>query len=193
MSVKAVAKSIRISPRKVRLVTRFLAGKNVVWAERELKFLPQGASKPVADLLGSAIANAENNFDMVKDNLFIKEIKVGEGVTYKRWRARSRGMAAPIKKRTSHIYLLLDEKVKGKKKDKSAKKDKKGSPKVVRVKTKKDINKALDKSETTDNKKKTDNKTGFHQQGKKTEKKSNVSEKNKKGFMKNIFRRKAED
>ena len=93
MSVVARIKFVRISSRKVRLVTRTLPGKDVTVAEHELEFMQKGASIPILDLLKSAIANAENNFDMVKDNLYVKEVQVGEGQTYKRWQPASRGMA----------------------------------------------------------------------------------------------------
>lgn len=206
MPVKATAKSIRISPRKVRLVTRLLAGKDVTLAEQELRFLQKGASVTVLTLLRSAVANAENNFEMDKDNLFIKEIMVNEGPTFKRWRARSRGMAAPIKKRSSHISIILEEKQPGKKKDKSvstkaylrkqASVDKKGGskPKVVKVKSRKDIGKLMKAEVESAEKdgKKAKEKTGYHQKKRSQEKKQDGS-KGFKGAVEKLFRRKSSE
>lgn len=138
MAVKASVKSIRISPRKVRLVVDLIRGQDAVMAEQQLSFLPKAAARPVLALLRSAMANAENNFEMDKNNLFVKEVMVNPGPTYKRWHAESKGVAAEIFKRTAQIAIVLDEKVKGKKRPK-AKKTKAGQPQITRLKTKKDI------------------------------------------------------
>lgn len=190
MPVTAKVKMIRVSPRKVRLVTRTLPGKDVKVAQSELKFMQKGASLPVLTLLNSAIANAENNFDMDPSNLFIKGVQVGEGPTYKRWRARSRGMAAEIKKRTSRISLVLEEKEKGKRRTKKEKKEAAKKPKVVKVKSKKDI-KTLTETEEED-KDKPGQKTGYFQEKKKKRETKDSSSKGIKGFVNKMFRRKSE-
>ncbi len=109
MEVKAKAKDIRISPRKVRLVVDLVRGKRVDQALDQLRFLPKKASHPVAKVIDSAIANAFNNYDLKKDNLYIREIRVDEGRTLRRWTPRAYGRATPIRKRTSHIVLTLGE------------------------------------------------------------------------------------
>lgn len=109
MEVKAKAKFIRMSPIKMRLVTNLIKKLPVDKALDQLHFINKLAARPVAKLVLSAIANAEHNFELAKDNLFIKEITVGEGPTLKRWMPRAHGRATPIKKRTSHINLVLGE------------------------------------------------------------------------------------
>lgn len=109
MEVKAQAKHIRISPRKVRLVAGLVRGMEAVKAVDQLKFINKQATEPISKLLNSAIANATNNFELEKNNLFIKEIKVDEGATLKRWMPKARGRATPLRKRTSHITIILAE------------------------------------------------------------------------------------
>ena len=98
-----------MSPRKVRLVVNVIRGLMAEKAEYELLFLQQKAARPVLKLLKSAVANAENNFQLKKDNLFIKKITVDEGPALKRWRPRAFGRAAMFKKRSSHVTIVLDE------------------------------------------------------------------------------------
>lgn len=100
---------LRIAPRKVRLVADLIRSKTVVAAESQLLFLSKGSARPMLKLLNSAVANAENNFKLKKDNLFIKRIMVDEGPKLKRWRPRAFGRATPILKRSSHITIILDE------------------------------------------------------------------------------------
>ncbi len=109
MEVKAKAKHIRISPRKVRLVASLIRGMEVIRASDQLKFINKQAAAPIAKLLNSVVANATNNFELEKSNLYIKEIRVDEGATLKRWMPKARGRATPIRKRTSHISVVLDE------------------------------------------------------------------------------------
>ena len=109
MEVKATAKFIRRSPRKVRLVMDAVRGKNVDEAMAILKFLPQGAAREVLAVVKSAAANAENNYQMAPEDLVITRIFADEGPTFKRFRARARGMASPILKRTTHITVYVDE------------------------------------------------------------------------------------
>lgn len=109
MEVKATVKHIRMSPRKVRLVADVVRGKNTQAALNQLTFLNKKASLPIKKLIESAIANAANNYSLKEDNLLVKEIRVDEGKTLKRWMPRARGRATTIRKRTSHIYLTLGE------------------------------------------------------------------------------------
>jgi large subunit ribosomal protein L22 len=109
MEVKASLKYLNISPRKTRLVTGLLKGMSVSKAEAQLKYSKKRGSEPIMKLLKSALSNAENNFHLVKDNLFIKLIRVDEGPALKRFRPRARGAVNTIKKRTSHIYITLAE------------------------------------------------------------------------------------
>lgn len=107
MEIKAKLNYLRIAPRKVRLVADLIRGMDVKEAEIQLKFMPKRSSVPLAKLLNSAIANAKNNFSVEKDALFIQTIFVNGGPPLKRWRARARGRAFQIIKRTSHIDLVL--------------------------------------------------------------------------------------
>ena len=109
MEVKAFAKYIRMSPRKVRLVAGLVRGLKVLPALDQLKFNQKHASDPMLKLLNSAIANADHNFNIKKDNLYIKELLVNGGPTLKRWLPRAHGRATPLNKRTSHINLTLAE------------------------------------------------------------------------------------
>lgn len=112
MTVKAKLRYLHLAPKKVRLVVDLIRGLSVIEATEQLQFLRKRAAKPTLKLLNSAIANAENNFKLLKDNLYIREIFVDEGPKLKRWRPRAFGRASPIYKRSSHITLILDELVK---------------------------------------------------------------------------------
>jgi large subunit ribosomal protein L22 len=109
--VKAELKNYRQSPRKVRLIVDAVRGKNVNDAMTTLTFMTKRGALPVQKLLQSAMANASHNFNLKPENLFIKEITVDGGPILKRWRARARGRASSIHKHTSHIKLVLAEKV----------------------------------------------------------------------------------
>ena len=106
----ATAKYIRISSRKVKIVIDLIRGKSVEEAEAILMYTPKAASEPTLKVLRSAIANAENNLDMDKETLYVAEIFANQGPTLRRFRPRSRGSASRIRKRTSHITVILDEK-----------------------------------------------------------------------------------
>ncbi len=108
MESMAEAKNIRKSPRKIRLVADGLRGQNPEKALEVLKFTPKAAALPLGKVIKSALANATNNLKMDKEKLIIKEILVNEGPVLKRFKARSRGMAHPILKRTSHIRIVLE-------------------------------------------------------------------------------------
>jgi len=107
--VRAVAKYVPMSPRKVRLVVDQVRGLAVDDALAILKFMPKAAAKPVAKVIESAIANAEENYGLAREDLYISEIFADGGPTYKRWRAGARMRVKPILKRTSHITVVLEE------------------------------------------------------------------------------------
>ncbi|MEA3249185.1 MAG: 50S ribosomal protein L22 [Patescibacteria group bacterium] len=112
MEVKAKARFIRMSPKKVRLVADLVRGMDIDKAEAQLKFIKKAASRPVLKLIQSARANAEHNFKLTPEILFIKTITVDGGPVLHRWKPRAFGRATPIRKRTSHITVVLDEKTK---------------------------------------------------------------------------------
>lgn len=109
MVAKAVAKYVRISPRKVRQVVDLVRGKNVDEALAILKFTPKRACGPVAKVIRSAAANAEHNYDMNRDSLYIAAAYVDQGPTWKRYQPRAYGRANIIRKRTSHITIVVQE------------------------------------------------------------------------------------
>ena len=110
MEAKAVAKYVRIAPRKVRVVMDLIRGKNVAEAFAILKFTPKVGAEAIEKVLKSAVANAENNFDMNVDNLYVSSCFVDQGPTMKRIHPRSRGQAFKILKRSSHITVAVEEK-----------------------------------------------------------------------------------
>lgn len=110
MEAKAVAKFVRIAPRKVRVVMDLVRGKNVADAYAILKFTPKAGADVVEKVLRSAVANAENNFEMNMEKLYVKTAFVDQGPTMKRIHPRSRGQAFKILKRTSHVTIVVDEK-----------------------------------------------------------------------------------
>jgi large subunit ribosomal protein L22 len=117
MEAKAIAKTVRIAPRKARLVADLVRGKNVVDALVILSATPKAASPLIKKVLQSAAANAINNHSMNEETLYIKEIMINEGPTLKRFRPKAKGIAAPILKRTSHINIVVAEKDNTKKLD----------------------------------------------------------------------------
>ena len=110
MEAKAVAKYVRIAPRKVRVVMDLIRGKNVAEAFAILKFTPKVGADAIEKVLKSAVANAENNFDMNVDKLYVSSAFVDQGPTLKRIHPRSRGQAFKILKRSSHITVVVEEK-----------------------------------------------------------------------------------
>jgi large subunit ribosomal protein L22 len=109
MEAKAVAKYIRVAPRKVRVVMDLIRGKNVAEAFAILKFTPKVGADVIEKVLKSAVANAENNFDMNVDKLYVSSAFVDQGPTLKRIHPRSRGQAFRILKRTSHVTVVVEE------------------------------------------------------------------------------------
>ena len=110
MEAKAIAKTVRIAPRKARLVIDLIRNKSVIEADYILNNLNKEAARIIHKVLKSAVANAENNLGLDKNNLYVKEAYVNEGQTMKRARMGSRGHVDPIKKRTSHITVVVSEK-----------------------------------------------------------------------------------
>jgi len=137
--MKAILKTYRQSPRKVRLLADLVRGKKVQDAKNVLMFADKRAAPIFMKLLDSAVANAKQNFSIEADVLFIKEATVNAGVTLKRSMPRARGSAFPINKRTSHITIVLDTKqlpVESKKlKVEGEKKSKSIIPKIKKLKT----------------------------------------------------------
>jgi len=109
MEVKAKARYIRMSPKKVRLVVDVIRGMKVDEALHQLRFINKAAAEPVRKLVESAIANAINNNNLDRSDLFIKRITADGGPVIHRWRPRAFGRAAPIRKRMSHIMVTLDQ------------------------------------------------------------------------------------
>jgi large subunit ribosomal protein L22 len=113
MQAKAVANTVRIAPRKARLVVDLIRGKQVGEAVAILKLTPKAASPIVEKVLKSAMANAEHNYEMDINSLVVEQAYVNEGPTLKRFRPRAMGRASAINKRTSHIIIVLSEKKEG--------------------------------------------------------------------------------
>ncbi|MBI4125199.1 MAG: 50S ribosomal protein L22 [Deltaproteobacteria bacterium] len=110
MSRQATHRYLRMAPRKVQKVADAIRGLPVDRAMDYLQFSRRGASKPLYKLLKSALVNAGQEKGVDIDNLRVRELRIGPGPTMKRWMPRARGMATPVKKRTSHITIILGEK-----------------------------------------------------------------------------------
>ncbi len=110
LSVKAVNKNVRCSPRKLSLLLNFIKGKNAEIAVRDLEFSRKRIARDVIKTVKSAVSNAENNNQFDIDNLIIKEAYVGKSIVMKRFRPRAKGRASPIKKPYSRITIVLEEK-----------------------------------------------------------------------------------
>ena len=190
MEIKAKLQNLRVSPRKTRLVIDIVRGLKIEDAFNQLNFVNKKVTLPLKKLLESAVANALNNFSLEKNNLFVKEIKVDEGRTLKRWMPRARGRATPIRKRTSHVTLVLGELVDSG--EKKAKKQKIEAPVrlgenvkeegKVKIKAKKE-----DKNENIEEKSKKIIDPRVEGHGKSAK----IEGKNESGFGKKIFRRKS--
>lgn len=110
MEAKAILRHCRISPRKVQIVLDLIRNQSLEKAQAILKYTPKAASEPVLKLVNSAAANAENNFQLDKNTLYVSQCFVTPGPTMKRGRAGSKGRSFRILKRTSHITVVLAEK-----------------------------------------------------------------------------------
>ena len=109
MELKASVKNLRMSPRKIRLVIDLIRKMTVDEALDQLKFVNKLAAEPISKLIKSALANAENTYNLDRSNLYIKEIRSDEGLTLKRWMPRAHGRATAIRKRGCHLSLVLAE------------------------------------------------------------------------------------
>ena len=109
MEVRAYTKNARMAPKKVREVAREIQGMNAAKALQTLKFVPRKSARLLEKTLQYAIANAENNHDLVGESLTISSAIIQEGPAFKRFRPAARGSAHPYKKRTSHIEIILSE------------------------------------------------------------------------------------
>jgi large subunit ribosomal protein L22 len=196
MKVSAQLNNLRKSPRKVRLVASMLKGIPVKEAEEQLKFLVKGSAPNFMKLLKSAVANAENNLGLDKDNLFIKDVIVNESKKLKRWLPRAHGRASLLLKRTSDIKIILEELVEGK----GRKKVKKQEIKDIKVaKDKESEKKEKQKTEESkEQKKEIVKERGSARIASRIEaggEKEFIDEKKKaeksKGFLKRVFRRKS--
>ena len=136
MEITAKLNYLRIAPRKMRLLVDLIRGEKIEKAITLLDFSIKKGSKPLKKVLEQAVANAENNFQLEKPSLYISKITIDEGPKLKRWRARARGRAARIEKKTSHITLILSE-IKERKKKKVKKISVAKVKKVEKKKTKK--------------------------------------------------------
>jgi len=110
MEVKAVARFVRLSPRKARLIMDQIRGKQVEEAVNLLSFAPQKSAFMIKKLVNSAVSNAEQNTELDVDKLYIKRVFADQGPSLKRFRARALGRASRIRKRTSHLTVVLEEK-----------------------------------------------------------------------------------
>ena len=111
MQIKSIHRGARISAFKAREVTREIQGLPVAAALDVLAFTPRKAAVLISKTLKSAVANAENNNNLRADKLVVKEATVGEGPTFKRFQPKARGSAGPIRKRTSHIRIILTDEI----------------------------------------------------------------------------------
>lgn len=110
METKAIAKYVRISPLKVNYICKEIRGKQVDEALTMLMLMPKKGAEELGKVLKSAVSNAENNLNMDRDNLYVKDAYANDGPHLKRWRPKAHGMAHPILKRTSHIGVTVEEK-----------------------------------------------------------------------------------
>lgn len=133
MEVRSVYKYARISPKKARDVAREIQGLPVSDAIDTLNFTPKKAAFLIGKTLKSAVANAENNHDLAADSLHVKEANISDGPSFRRYKPRARGSASAIRKRTSHIYIILTDEMEVEEKparDRKSKSKKKPAPKV---------------------------------------------------------------
>ncbi len=183
MNTQVKGKFIRMSPRKIRLVADLVRGLDVEKALVRLQFLRKDAVTPVMKLLRSAISNAEENFNLKRNNLFIKSIQVDGGPTLKRWKPRAFGRATPIRKRTAHIVIILGERVETPEEEINKNKEtKKSADNLVKIEDMDKI-KLIEKEEGGKDKEKEEKpgaESGFASRGKA-----------KKGFAGRIFNRRS--
>ena len=172
MQVTAKLNYLHISPRKVRSVINVVKGMSAKDALAQLRFFPNRASEPLEKLIKSAIANAEHNFSLAPESLKIKIFKADGGPVFKRFRPGSKGRVSPIRKRTSHITLVLE----GERGSQDRKKEKQAEKEAVR-----DFKPAVSQDQPKQPESKKD--TAFKQKA--------VQKKTGHGFVKRMFQRKS--
>ena len=109
MEVRAILRNMGVPPRKVRLVIGAIRGRKVNEAMAYLQFIPNASAKPMYQLLKSAVANAENNYEMDASDLYIIHLVADEAPTQKRWQIRSRGRSSRVMKRRTHITVIVSD------------------------------------------------------------------------------------
>ncbi len=192
MKVSAKLKNLRMSPRKVRLVTSLVKNLDIEDALIQLDHTVRRSSLPIEKLLKSAIANAENNFGLDRTNLYVCDIQVGEGVKYKRWLPRAFGRATPLLKKSSNIYITLEERVEGKgRKSKEEMEKERKRREEEKKKMEKELREEQDKlaKEKTPFAKAAEGKEEIPFREKRAEEEQKKKE--KKGWVKRMFQRKA--
>jgi large subunit ribosomal protein L22 len=140
--MKATAKQLRITPRKINLIAELVRGTDVNEALAILRFTPKKGAKMLYKIVKSAVANAENNFKQDKDSLYVKEVVVGKAVTLKRSVPISRGRVHPILKRSSHVHVMIGVRDEGKTKSPKAAKAAAGKTETPAKEAKKEAKKA---------------------------------------------------
>lgn len=188
MKVTAKLNNLRISPQKVRLAANLIKGLDVSIAQAQMENLVKGSSLSIGKLIGSAIANAENNFGLDRGNLYVYDVQVGEGVKLRRWMPRAFGRASLILKRSSCVSITLEERVEGKNRKTKEQLDKE---KKEREEAKKSMQADATKKEKTEGAEE-----GSQESGKKFKKESGGEAEGKRGgkqggWMKKVFRRKS--
>ncbi len=194
MQVTAKLNNLRIAPRKSKIVADLIKGLDVEEAFDQLDVHVKRTSPHLKKLLASAIANGENNLGIDRNNMYVFDVQVGEGVTLKRWRARAFGRAGRILKRTSKIEIILEERIegKGRKTKEQIEKEKK-----ERMQIKKKLEKEREKREKeaqkeAKKKKNTSQKIKIEKKEELKKKEKTISEKKgEKSWVKKVFRRKS--
>jgi large subunit ribosomal protein L22 len=147
MEIKASLRHLRMAPRKVRLVIDTIRGLDVQEAATRLAFIKKDAARPVLKLLQSAIANAEHNFKLERGKLFVKTITADAGATLKRSMPRAMGRATPIRKRSTHINIVLSDEKKAE--VRSKKQEARSTRQEARSKKQEAGSRTLERSTTT--------------------------------------------
>lgn len=183
MKVSAKLNNLRIAPRKSKLVADLIRGLDIDDALTQLDYTVKKSSPYMKKLLESAVANAENNFGLDRNNLYVFNVIIGAGPTFKRWMPRAYGRASMILKRTSKINLILEERIEGKgRKTKEQMEKEKKQREEAKKKAEKERTEEKDKKEKETRKKPT-----FEKEVKEEEKKKET----KKTWTSKIFRRKS--
>lgn len=192
MKVTATLKNLRTSPRKVRLIANFIRNMEANAALIQLSHTVKKTSPDLEKLLKSAMANAENNFGLDRNNLFIADIQVGEGAKMKRWLPRAHGRATQLLKKTSKVYLTLDERVEGKNRKTKEQLEKiKKQREEEKAKMIKEYQANLEKEEKEQAKLSEEEKNTISQTNIVRGKKQENKKASESGFLKKVFNRKA--